>query len=494
MGVGRIVSFELRNRGVLVSGAKQEEKNIIIGTIGFQGLKEKTIEINIFIAEDEKTESFEGFGLHIPDYQRPYAWGEKQVETLLNDLKDVIESEKETYLLGSLIFHKNTENSTNLTLDIVDGQQRLVTLALICAELKQWSHTNNDWTREQNNIEVTDFFLKGQEFIHSESQRNLKNNFAYIRKWFERNQDEVEKFKKLLESDKIEFVCIVASSLDDAFIFFDSANSKGKKLEDYDLIKAYHLREIVAKHQESSLPYYAKLFEEMAKDSEYLSFFFEQILTPARLWLRDRSDLVAGDMKIYDEFCKEIPKSLARANRSNQNMGILSSFAGGVDFFIFLQKYDSLLKTLQNYEFYQELKKIGGAGFGYARNLYVMAAMIYLDKFPCGRADYMLLLLARAVFEIRIHKESIRQATVRDYAKEVLPLVYFAEFEEELEYSLLVFIGEKDKEGDVSKLTHDGGRVAYLNIVQKDKNYKYSYQKHKIPLHREYKKENSNEQ
>lgn len=475
---------------------KQEEKGIIIGIINFKNLREG--EIRIRGASECENQKIEGFKLHIPDYQRPYAWGEKQVETLLNDLKDVIESEKETYLLGSLILHKEKKkdgkDKEQKYLNIVDGQQRLVTLALICAELKQWSHTNNDWTRKQNNIEVTDFFLKGQEFIHSESQRNLKNNFAYIRKWFERNQDEVEKFKKLLESDKIEFVCIVASSLDDAFIFFDSANSKGKKLEDYDLIKAYHLREIVAKHQESSLPYYAKLFEEMAKDSEYLSFFFEQILTPARLWLRDRSDLVAGDMKIYDEFCKEIPKSLARANRSNQNMGILSSFAGGVDFFIFLQKYDSLLKTLQNYEFYQELKKIGGAGFGYARNLYVMAAMIYLDKFPCGRADYMFLLLARAVFEIRIHKESIRQATVRDYAKEVLPLVYFAEFEEELEYSLLVFIGEKDKEGDVSKLTHDGGRVAYLNIVQKDKNYKYSYQKHKIPLHREYKKENSNEQ
>lgn len=463
MGVGRIASFELRNRGVLVSGAKQEEKNIIIGTIGFQGLKKETIEVNIFIQQNKQTEDFKGFELHIPDYQRPYAWGERQVETLLNDLKEVAELGKKAspYLLGSLIFHKNVKDKT---LDIVDGQQRLVTLALICKALNDRSG-----------------FLMQEKFPHSESQKNLKNNFDYIRKWFERNGN----FQELLESNKIEFVCIVTLNLDDAFIFFDSANSRGKKLEDYDLIKAYHLREIVEKKQESSLPYYAKLFEEMAKDSEYLSFFFEQILAPARLWLRDRSDLVAGDMKIYDEFCKEIPKGLARANRSNQNMGILSSFAGGVDFFLFLQRFDNLLKTLKNYAFYQDLEKIGGAGFGYARNLYVMVAMIYLDKFPCGRADYMLLLLARAVFEIRIHKESIRQATVRDYAKEVLPLVYFTEFEEELEYSLLVFIGEKDKEGGVEKLTHDGGRVAYLNIVQKDKNYKYSYQKHKIPLHRE---------
>lgn len=485
MGVGRIVSFELRNRGVLVSGVGNENEmsGVTIGVIGFSKLRSggKIEDMEI------KTDN-----LAIPDYQRPYAWGEKQVETLLNDLKDVIESKKESYLLGSLIFHKNTENSTDLTLDIVDGQQRLVTLALICAELEQWDNTNDNWTRKQNNIETTNFFLKDQKFEHSESQRNLKNNFAYIRKWFERNQNEVNKFRELLlgeENNKIEFVCIVTPNLDDAFIFFDSANSKGKKLKDYDLVKAYHLREIVAKNQESSLPYYAKLFEEMAKDSEYLSLFFEQILTPARLWLRDRSNLEADKMRVYDEFCKEIPKSFARANRSSQNMGILSSFSGGVDFFIFLQKYDNLLKTMKSYEFYKGLEKIKPTGFGYARNLYVMVAMIYLDKFPCGRADYMLLLLARAVFEIRIYEKSIYQATVRDYAKEVLPLVYFAEFEEELEYSLLVFIGEKDKEGDISKLTHDGGRVAYLNIAQKDENYKYSYKKYKIPFHREYKKE-----
>lgn len=462
-----------------MNSAEQEEKGIVIGIINFKNLREG--EIQICGASDDENRQLKDFQLHIPDYQRPYAWGEKQVETLLNDLKDVIESKKESYLLGSLIFHKNTENSTDLTLDIVDGQQRLVTLALICAELKRRDNQN------KGKNEIEEVFLMNQNFPHSESQKNLKNNFDYIQRWFNRQDSEVEKkIRELLGGDKIKFVCIVTPNLDDAFIFFDSANSKGKKLEDYDLVKAYHLREIVAKHQESSLPYYTKLFEEMAKDSEYLSFFFEQILTPARLWLRDRSDLVAGDMKIYDEFCKEIPKSLARANRSNQNMGILSSFAGGVDFFIFLQKYDNLLKTLQNYEFYQELKKIGGAGFGYARNLYAMVVMIYLDKFPCGRADYMFLLLARAVFEVRIHKESIYQATVRDYAKEVLPLVYFAEFEEELEYSLLVFIGEKDKEGVIGK--HNGGKEDYLNLVQREKS-KYLYSKQNIPFHREYIKE-----
>ena len=300
-------------------------------------------------------------------------------------------------------------------------------MALICAELKRRDNQN------KGKNELEEVFLMNQNFPHSESQKNLKNNFDYIQRWFNRQDSEVEKkIRELLGGDKIEFVCIVTPNLDDAFIFFDSANSKGKKLEDYDLIKAYHLREIVEKKQESLLPYYATLFEEMAKDGKYLSFFFEQILTPTRLWLRDRSNLKVDEMRVYDEFCKEIPKRFARANRNSQNMGILSSFAGGVDFFIFLQKYDNLLKTLQNHEFYQEVEKIVASGFDRTRNLYVMVAMIYLDKFPCGRANYMLLLLARAVFEIRMYFQRITKTRIKDYAHEMLHLIYFSEFEQKL--------------------------------------------------------------
>lgn len=451
-----------------------EEEKIIIGTIGFRELREGNIEIKVGEGQGKITE-LEGFKLHIPDYQRPYAWKENQVEILLNDLKDVIESKKQSYLLGSLIFHKNTQDSK---LDIVDGQQRLVTLALICAELEQWKQDEGEtkWNRETKDLE--ELFLMNQEFPHSESQKNLKNNYIYIQKWFGRNEEEINRFKDLLSENVIEFVCIVTSNLDDAFIFFDSANSKGKKLEDYDLIKAYHLREIVAKNQNSLLPYYAKLFENMAKDGEYLSFFFDDILTPARLWLRDRSELVVGKMKVYDEFCKEIPKSFARANRSSQDVGILASFAGGMDFFLFLQRFDNLLKTLKAHAFYQVLEKIGSDGFNYTRNLYVMAVMIYLDKFPCGRSDYMIMLLARAVFEIRAFFARITKQRVRDYAYEILQLVYFSNFEEELEYGLLVFIAEQEKK-DREKLTDDGRE--YVGLVDKDK--KFDYEKFGISRH-----------
>lgn len=55
----------------------------------------------------------------IPRYQRPYSWEKKNVETLMNDVK-------ENYYIGNII-----EYYINDDKEIVDGQQRLITIFLI---------------------------------------------------------------------------------------------------------------------------------------------------------------------------------------------------------------------------------------------------------------------------------------------------------------------------------------------------------------------------
>lgn len=463
MGVGRIVSFELRNRGVLVSGAKQEEKNIIIGTIGFQGLKAKTIQINIFIAEGEKTEGFEGFGLHIPDYQRPYAWEEKQVETLLNDLKDVIESGKKSYLLGSLIFHQNTDSST---LDIVDGQQRLVTLALICAELEQWKQGEDDenWHRKQTQLDDNSF-LMGQNFPHSESQKNLKNNFAYIGKWFERNQNEVGKFRELLlgeKNNKIEFVCIVTLNLDDAFIFFDSANSKGKKLEDYDLIKAYHLREIKGL---KSIKKYAQNFENLAKDSDNFEKLFRWILAPSRRWVRGEQ-IDATKISLYDEFCQEIPKKF-RKEKNPKSKGTLEfthSFLGGKDFFEYLNKYSHFVKKIQeNDELYLEIPNKDSTFF-YVGYLYLSLLCLCYSKFQDNKIlEEFYSRIFRIVASIRVQVLKLGEARMRYWGCKIFPKIFWITYKHDFD---LIF-AELDKMCEEEEKEKKNDTQGYQTIIQK---------------------------
>ena len=63
--------------------------------------------------------------LRIPSYQRSYSWTESQVRDLL---KDTAYLEKD-YLMGTVILHCHQEGDKTY-LDIVDSQQRLVTLCI----------------------------------------------------------------------------------------------------------------------------------------------------------------------------------------------------------------------------------------------------------------------------------------------------------------------------------------------------------------------------
>ena len=64
----------------------------------------------------------------IPLYQRPYTWEEPQVRQLLDDLHAAfMENESQHYHIGVLSVAKSPDE----VYDLIDGQQRMTTLALI---------------------------------------------------------------------------------------------------------------------------------------------------------------------------------------------------------------------------------------------------------------------------------------------------------------------------------------------------------------------------
>ncbi len=63
----------------------------------------------------------------IPAYQRPYKWTVKNISELFADIDSHLD--KSAYRLGSVVFH-HTESDEKNKLDIVDGQQRTLTLML----------------------------------------------------------------------------------------------------------------------------------------------------------------------------------------------------------------------------------------------------------------------------------------------------------------------------------------------------------------------------
>ena len=68
----------------------------------------------------------------IPEYQRPYAWSDEQVETLFEDLWEFTAGSGGTenngsYFLGSIVSYENDDGEQ----EIIDGQQRITSLFLL---------------------------------------------------------------------------------------------------------------------------------------------------------------------------------------------------------------------------------------------------------------------------------------------------------------------------------------------------------------------------
>lgn len=63
----------------------------------------------------------------VPIYQRAYAWGKPEIETLIRDVVSVLE--RPSYYIGSLVLHEARDvESDRPVFEVIDGQQRLTTL------------------------------------------------------------------------------------------------------------------------------------------------------------------------------------------------------------------------------------------------------------------------------------------------------------------------------------------------------------------------------
>lgn len=193
-------------------------------TISGQELQEAVI------YEDKPAISVYELSLSIPSYQRIYVWREEHVKTLLNDIANAT---VDNYFIGTVVFHEiRIDNKKHY--DIVDGQQRLVTIALIQWEL--YGETEELPKQVKSFLEC--------KYTSSDALSNIQRNYEIIRKQL---KDPMFKEKIKTNIKKLHMGVLRIKNqdnLDLAFTFFSNTNSKGKRLTDYDLLKPHHLRYI----------------------------------------------------------------------------------------------------------------------------------------------------------------------------------------------------------------------------------------------------------
>lgn len=214
--------------------------------------------------------------LSIPPYQRPYRWTTENVLQLLEDIRKSKADGKLEYRIGSAIFYR----SQNDQLEIVDGQQRLTTILLIA------------------NVAGKRDFLAGSTLLYSSnSVAAIRENHKFIEEWITANtNDNGTTFTDYLLTN-CKFMEIVVDDLSEAFQMFDTQNGRGKSLEAYNLLKAYHIRAMEQNTQEERIQcdrdwegatqYDATPDIPNDPNVDILGQLFQEQLFKSRLWCRN---------------------------------------------------------------------------------------------------------------------------------------------------------------------------------------------------------------
>ena len=276
----------------------------------------------------------------IPNYQRPYVWEADQVQTLLEDTFDAFVSNCDAqYFLGSLVLKTNSKKEEDGVeyneYEILDGQQRLTTVLLFFAILRDLTKDNqikeicsNKVFQEENDFEnrpermrivfdirqeVRDFVdkyiktegatanaqnLKDFEKFADDKKinisiRNMSKAILTIREFLEAHEQDVPKFFKFF-INKVLMIYVATEQLEDAFQLFTVLNNRGVKLNNSDILKALNLKEVNSNTLRDS---WGKKWEEM---ETYFGENFDQFLSNIRTIIVKRKALYSL-LKEFDD-------------------------------------------------------------------------------------------------------------------------------------------------------------------------------------------------
>lgn len=345
--------------------------------------------------------------LNIPPYQRPYKWSIRNMEELLSDISNAIaDSERYRlefkYRIGTVILHRDND-----TLNIVDGQQRIISLILLNLYL-------------DNEFKCS---VMNKQFTNKISQTNIHSNYMFVREWFSlKHESERNRFLEAMKNT-LEVVVIEVDEISEAFQLFDSQNTRGKALEPHDLLKAYHLREM--RNYPYEMEHAVTKWE--AKDTKKIHDLFDLYLFPVWNWskgCKSRS-FTTKEIDTYKGIVENSPYSYAkRASKAMPYFQITEPFIAGNDFFEMVDHYMNLLDNVQTEidrnEAFKDLRDIleqslNSVGFKYAKNLFYCALLMYYDKFH--NFDNM---AVKKIFTwalmIRVHMQNLGFGSINKYA------------------------------------------------------------------------------
>lgn len=187
----------------------------------------------------------------IPMYQRNYAWGIDEIQTLIKDIIDAYKRKPESnYYLGTLVVFKKDK----AVFEVIDGQQRLTTLTLLaiylykneisnCAEyLKNFKEPNLHFeSRPHSATTLSLLFNKNMTAIYQND--SIVHGYEILEKVMQRLFDKEEpeisiaSFCSFLFKN-VQIARVPVPQETDLNHYFEVMNNRGEQLEKHEIIKA----------------------------------------------------------------------------------------------------------------------------------------------------------------------------------------------------------------------------------------------------------------
>ncbi len=129
----------------------------------------------------------------IPHYQRGYRWTKEEVTALLNDLRDFANSEESVYCLQPLVLQELPDGKIR----VVDGQQRLTTLAIILQSVGVETKWDIEYTAEGGR-RLKDLLKDPGSSINDHFRKDAKGT---VEKWLEDDSKRCEFLRQALQGE-----------------------------------------------------------------------------------------------------------------------------------------------------------------------------------------------------------------------------------------------------------------------------------------------------
>lgn len=293
----------------------------------------------------------------VPDFQRNYAWDDSNIDHFIGDIRIALQSEKTHFLGAAILLRESPPNDPAARFAIIDGQQRLTTLFMYMAILRD----------EADGLEtrvISPVSIEGSPIdLPSEINRSLFSNPAQGNQRFESNRilrkmfrDQIIRFpskerKPLPEKDKAQtlplrkahkrlraaviedtaglseadrakklyqlfnavtkqftLLTVETANLPESFDVFMTLNSRGKSLGPSDLVKSLLMKEIIAVTEEDAI----------LDQAEEIAVTWDQILDHLqdgdidqflRYFLLSWQDNKVSERHIYNTFMALLPQA-----------------------------------------------------------------------------------------------------------------------------------------------------------------------------------------